>query len=38
MQFLEGMGKPCFIWTERMQAITADGMVWDELEGFGDRI
>lgn len=37
-QFRKGMGKPCFIWTERMQAIAADGVIWDELEDLSDRI
>ncbi len=33
MQFIAGNGSPCFVWTERMRAIPADGMVFDELEG-----
>lgn len=33
MQFITGHGSPCFIWTERMRTIPADGMVWDELKG-----
>lgn len=33
MQFIAKDGSPCFVWTERMRAIPADGMVWDELKG-----
>lgn len=33
MRFIDGQGTPCFVWAERMRAIPADGMVWDELEG-----
>ncbi|MEH0296077.1 hypothetical protein V6R98_28285 [Agrobacterium sp. CCNWLW71] len=28
----ESEGTPCFVWTERMHAIPANGMVWDVLQ------
>ncbi|WP_141683685.1 hypothetical protein [Rhizobium sp. AC27/96] len=34
MRFIRGEGSPCFLWTKRMRAIAADGIVWDELAGF----